>query len=127
MVYIPPPQLAGPNRASYGQAYADILTTYRRSPLTSASSVVILVAPDVDALCAARMLADLFKQDDIVYRIRPVSGIIELERVRDELMSTPEVLSTFDSSFRFLSSYVIPPAAHTYPPQHGRDSGFALL
>jgi len=92
MVYIPPPQLAAPNRASYGQAYADILSTHRRSPLTSASSVVVLVAPDVDALCAARMLADLFKQDDIVYRLRPVAGIIELERVRDELMSTPEVL-----------------------------------
>lgn len=51
----------------------------------------MLVAPDVDALCAARMLADLFKQDDVIYRIVPVSGISELERIRDEMISYTEV------------------------------------
>lgn len=45
----------------------------------------MLVAPDVDALCAAHMLAELFKQDDVMYRIIPVSGHAELERLRDEL------------------------------------------
>lgn len=47
----------------------------------------MLVAPDVDALCAARMLANLFKQDDVMHRIIPVSGIAELERMREELMT----------------------------------------
>ena len=55
----------------------------------------MLVAPDVDALCAARMLADLFKQDDVMHRIVPVSGIAELERMRDELMSYAEVSCSF--------------------------------
>lgn len=91
MGYLPPPQLATGARPSYAEAYTNILTAHRRSPLTSASSVIILVSPDVDAVCAARMLADLFKQDDVIYRIIPVSGIMELERVRDELMSYSEV------------------------------------
>ncbi|TFK55169.1 CDC45-like protein [Heliocybe sulcata] len=91
MVYIPPPQLASASRPSYGEAYANILAAHRRSPLTSASSVIMLVAPDVDALCAARMLADLFKQDDVMHRIIPVSGIAELERMRDELATYAEL------------------------------------
>jgi cell division control protein 45 len=53
--------------------------------------VTILVAPNVDALCAARMFATLFKQDDVAYRIIPVSGRIELEKVADELRSNSEV------------------------------------
>ena len=91
MVFIPPPHLASASRPSYAEAYSDILAAHRRSPLTSASSVILLVAPDVDALCAARMLTDLLKQDDVMHRIIPVSGIAELEHVRDELMTYTEV------------------------------------
>ncbi|KAI0647210.1 CDC45-like protein [Trametes meyenii] len=85
MVYLPPPHLASAARPSYGEAYAKVLAAHRRSPKTAASSVIMLVAPDVDALCASKMLADLFKQDDVMHRIIPVSGHAELERIRDEL------------------------------------------
>jgi cell division control protein 45 len=95
MVYLSPPHLASAFRPSYAQAYNTILATHRRSPLTSAASVIILVAPDVDALCAARMLADLFKQDDVMHRIIPVSGIAELERMRDELATYTDVSASF--------------------------------
>ena len=91
MVYLPPPHLSTPSRPSYAEAYSSILAAHRRSPLTSASSVILLVAPDVDALCAARMLVDLFKEDDVMHRIVPVSGIAELERVRDDLITLSEV------------------------------------
>jgi cell division control protein 45 len=91
MVYLPPPHLASAATKSYADAYTQILATHRRSPLTSASSVIILVAPDVDALCAARMLADLLNQDDVMHRIIPVSGIADLERKRDELLAYNEV------------------------------------
>lgn len=91
MVFLSPPHLASASRPTYAEAYNNILTTHRRSPLTSASSVIILVAPDVDALCAARMLADLFKQDDVMHRIIPVSGLAELERMRDELATYAEL------------------------------------
>ena len=90
-MYLPPPHLASASRPSYAQAYTDILTTHRRSPLTSAASLVMLVAPDVDALCAARILAELFKQDDVMHRIVPVSGSEELKEVGKELLEYPEV------------------------------------
>ncbi|KAF8163173.1 CDC45 family [Crassisporium funariophilum] len=84
MVYLPPPHLAS-DRPSYLDAYNSILTAHRRSPLSSASSVILLVAPNVDALCASRMLASLFMQDDVIYRIIPVSGLDELEHTREEV------------------------------------------
>lgn len=90
-MYLCPPHLAGPSQPSYAQAYADIIASYRRSPSTSASSIIILVAPDVDALCAARMLAELFKQDDVLHRIIPVSGMAALEMQRNELINCHEV------------------------------------
>lgn len=93
-MYLSPPHLASASRPSYAEAYNKILASHRRSPLTSASSVIILVAPDVDGLCAARMLADLFKQDDVMHRIIPVSGIAELEKLRDQLASYAEVRGT---------------------------------
>ena len=91
MVYLPPPQYASASRASYAEAYNKILATHRRSPLTSASSIIILVAPDVDALCAAKMLAQLFKQDDVMHKVVPVAGIADLEKTRDELITQNEV------------------------------------
>ena len=90
MVYLPPPQLAG-NKPSYLEAYNRILSAHRRSPLSSASSVIVLVAPNVDALSAARMLATLFKQDDVAYRIIPVVGRDGVQGVRDELKTNPDV------------------------------------
>ena len=89
-MYLPPPQVAS-GRFSYADAYSNVIAAHRRSPLSSASSIVILAAPDVDALCAARMLADLLRQDDVIFRIRPVSGLDELERVKDELRLITEV------------------------------------
>ena len=91
MVYLPPPQLASSSRPSYSDAYNNILAAHRRSPLTSASSVILLVAPDVDALCAAKMLAELLKQDDVMHRTIPVSGVAELESMKDELATYNEV------------------------------------
>ncbi len=90
-MYLPPPHLALPNQDSYGEAYAKILARHRRSPLTSASSVIILVAPDVDALCAARMLAELLKQDDVMYRIIPIAGPDQLMRQKNEFADYQDV------------------------------------
>ena len=90
MVYLPLPQLAG-NRRSYLEAYNEILSSHRRSPLSSASSVIMLVTPNVDALCASRMFASLFKHDDVIYRIIPVSGLNEFEEIKDELRENTAV------------------------------------
>lgn len=87
MGWIPSPHVAG-DRPTYVHIYQKILSEHRRS--SSAASVAILVAPNVDALCAARMLATLFKQDDVEYLIIPVSGRIELENAAEELRSNEE-------------------------------------
>jgi cell division control protein 45 len=91
MVYLCPPHLASPSKPSYIDAYNDILAAHRRSPHTSASSVIILVASDVDALCAARMLAELFRHDDVMHRIVPVAGGAHFNTVCEELASYAEV------------------------------------
>lgn len=76
---------------TYENAYKSILAARRRSSTFSAASVVILVAPEVDALCAARILSSLFRQDDVPYRIIPVSGFNGLKEIRDELLNHAEV------------------------------------
>lgn len=47
-----------------------------------------------DGLLAARILASLFKQDDVPYRLIPVGGYSELETRRDEAFASEEVLSS---------------------------------
>ena len=100
MVYLPPPHLETAARPGYERAYNGIVATHRRAAFSSAASLIILVAPDVDALCASRMLADLLKQDDIMHRVIPVAGLNELEQLRDELVTNAEV----SSSRKFLTS-----------------------
>lgn len=82
---------SAPRQRTYDAAYRSILAARRRSPSASAASVVMLVAPEVDALCAARMLSALFKQDDVPYRIIPVASFQGLTDIRDELMQHAEV------------------------------------
>ncbi|KAG5645924.1 hypothetical protein DXG03_005071 [Asterophora parasitica] len=64
---------------------------FRASPLTSAASILILVATDVDALCAARMISNLFNQDDVIHRIIPVPGFPEFETARADILSNDEL------------------------------------
>ena len=91
MVYISPPNLVEPGGLSYESAYYNILAAHRSSPSTAVSSVAILVAPDVDSLCAARILVALLRQDDVMYQLRPVSGVSSLLQVKDELAANNEV------------------------------------
>ncbi|GAA99765.1 uncharacterized protein L969DRAFT_95680 [Mixia osmundae IAM 14324] len=48
------------------------------------NSLLILCAPDVDAICAARILTTLLKEDWIAFTLVPVSGWSELERINVE-------------------------------------------
>jgi cell division control protein 45 len=95
MVHLPAPHPSAASRPSYVDAYSRILTVHRSSPLTSASGVIIASATDVDALCAARMLADLFKQDDVMHRIIPVGSHFEFGLVRNDLLTYTEVRISF--------------------------------
>jgi hypothetical protein len=94
MVYLPDPDRL---QSTYSSAYNSILASRRHSRISSSSAVTILVAPEMDALCAAKMLSLLFKQDDVLHRVIPVSGYPGLEQLRDKLMLIEEV-----GTFRFL-------------------------
>lgn len=52
---------------------------------TAVSTTFILVSPDVDSICAARVLHNLLKTDDIINTIIPVASWSELEQVKDRL------------------------------------------
>ncbi|KAI0302062.1 CDC45 family [Russula brevipes] len=134
MVFVPPPHLASASRQSYADAYNNILAAHRRSPLSAASSVIILVAPDVDALCAAKMFAELFKQDDVMHRITPLSGIADLERMRDELVTYSElhtlILLNIGSILDLPSSEWFgdfPPKVHVHVIDSGRPQNLSSL
>eukprot|EP01035_Chromulina_nebulosa_P018949 gene18949-24757_t len=70
-------------RVSYqdiDEAYEDIV---RVSSGRQACSVMIMVANEVDAMASTRMLAQLFRSDNIAYVIRPVSNITQVKQVFD--------------------------------------------
>ena len=87
-----PPDTSNPHSQSYGTAYRDIVNTSRKRQ-SSANAVVILAAPDVDALCGVRILVDMLKIDGILHNVRVVSGYAELENVRAEIVEDAEVSS----------------------------------
>ncbi|KAI9229881.1 MAG: CDC45-like protein-domain-containing protein [Piptocephalis tieghemiana] len=75
----------------YAQAYERIRQDAAKSV---ASSVLLLVANDPDALCAARILTHLLKEDFIPHQIRPVSGYMDIVREAQELIiPNPEITS----------------------------------
>lgn len=61
-------------------AYDNIVS---RSRGTSSSTTFILVSPDVDAICAAHILHDLLKTDNIINTIIPVASWSELQAVQE--------------------------------------------
>jgi cell division control protein 45 len=69
-------------RKDYRVAYNTIVNAARQaislSRGTSAVTVLILCAPDVDALCACRILVSLLNDDCVGYRVLPISGWAEL-------------------------------------------------
>ncbi|GAA5923722.1 hypothetical protein JCM1841_002023 [Sporobolomyces salmonicolor] len=69
----------------YASAYQLILSRARGSP---ACTTYLLVSPDVDALCAARLLSGLLKTDDVAHQTIPVGSWAELaqeaQKLRDE-------------------------------------------
>lgn len=62
------------------------------SGVQNGCSVLVLVSPDVDAICAARILASLFKQDNIDHKVTPVAGFLDVvKELRRELESSDQV------------------------------------
>ena len=78
-------------RDRFADAYAEILNASLSSawagPSTSSrstASVLLLVAPDVDAICACRGLVKLLTDDRVGFTVRPVSGWADLARINHD-------------------------------------------
>ncbi|QRW27499.1 PAB-dependent poly(A)-specific ribonuclease subunit PAN2 [Rhizoctonia solani] len=89
MVIVVPP--SGRAQRTYATEYKSIVARYVRSPAKSASSIVIIPSPDVDALCATRILATMFRNEGVLYRVNPISGYPDLTAYREELLKSPEL------------------------------------
>ena len=87
MVYILPQNDEHP-RLTYNYVYDDILRSRRTSP---DSSVVLLVPPQPDALCAAKILSTLFQREDIRLNIIPVAGYPSLNEEKRTLLDAVDV------------------------------------
>lgn len=79
------------SKKEYHTAYNSILSSARkaislRQANSSAATVLVLCAPDVDALCACRILVALLNADCIGYRVVPVSGWSDLSRINQEMV-----------------------------------------
>lgn len=61
------------SKYDYASAYSRLRSAARAAG-TGVSSVLILSSPDVDSVCATRILTSLLLQDDIAHRIVPVEG-----------------------------------------------------
>lgn len=88
-MFLSPPSEASSGAAAraYADAYQSIISRHRSS--SSVSAILLAVAPDIDALCTARMLGALFTQDNITHRVTPVAGLAGLVALRNELEGTP--------------------------------------
>lgn len=89
----------GPLRSGrdFADAYEGIVAAARRSAgvtgaAAAAAAVMILVAPDVDGVCAARALVALLREDEIAYRVVPCDGYATLTRIMsDDVVGNEEV------------------------------------
>lgn len=54
-------------------------------------SVLILVAPDCDALCAARILTNLFKTDGVEFKMVAVAGYTDVQNEVNQAMTPSEI------------------------------------
>jgi cell division control protein 45 len=71
-----------------------------------------------DGLLAARILASLFRQDDVPYRLIPIGGYAELETKRDEVLASDElhtiILLSLGSLLPLASYFTLPPNCHLH-------------
>ncbi|KAG8881426.1 hypothetical protein FRB98_004361 [Tulasnella sp. 332] len=76
---------------TYSHTYDQILRERRLAP---DSSVILLVPPELDALCAAHILTTLFFRDDVNLRTIPVAGYPSLQTAKQELLQSANQLHT---------------------------------
>lgn len=71
-----------------------------------------------DGLLASRILATLFRQDDVPYRLVPIGGYAELQAKRDEVLASEELhtllLLSLGSLLNLADYFELPPNCHLH-------------
>ncbi|PWN48542.1 CDC45-like protein [Violaceomyces palustris] len=80
------PVAASSRAKDYSHAYHQIMQLSRNSR-SSSTSVLILVATDIDAIAATRILTSLLTEDDVPHRVVPVEGYRGLMRILEDDVS----------------------------------------
>lgn len=86
---------------SYSAAYSHILSRARGSP---SCTTYLFVSPDVDALCAARLLSGLLKNDDVAHQTVPVGSWVDLMNEAIQLKDEDVRFLPLPLSFIFIPS-----------------------
>ncbi|KAL7424938.1 DNA replication initiation factor cdc45 [Cryptotrichosporon argae] len=125
-VLVPPGPDTRPSDLSYLDAYNSIVSRVRRRGGSGSNGLVIFAGVDLDGLLGARILASLFRQDDIPYRLIPIGGLSELRAKRDELLQPDAenesradeihtlVLLSLGSLLDIPDEFPLPPSCHLH-------------
>ena len=76
------------------QAYRDVLESLRSRSSDGGCSVILFVAPECDALCACHIITHMLRIEHIQYKIRPASGLMDLQNANETLVKDNEELRT---------------------------------
>ncbi|KAI8920232.1 CDC45 family [Powellomyces hirtus] len=78
--------------AQLDQVYRRLKSAASRNGGTGASTVLIFVSPDADAVCALKILVTLLKSDCIAHKIVPVAGYTDLSGANEDHVENNEEL-----------------------------------
>lgn len=70
--------------------FAEAYGRFKTVSLSGTCAVLILVALDVDALCATKMLCTMLRNDYIPHKIHPVAGWNDLQKANDAVVQNQE-------------------------------------
>ncbi|KND03063.1 DNA replication initiation factor CDC45 [Spizellomyces punctatus DAOM BR117] len=78
--------------AQLDEVYHRVKANALRNGVPGASTVLIFVSPDADALCALRILVNLLKSDCIAHKVVPVAGYTDLSEANEDHVEANEEL-----------------------------------
>ena len=67
------------------ERFDEVYATIRQSACGAGQTVLILVAPDTDAICACQILCRLLRDDNVPFCTKPVSGYADVRAATEDV------------------------------------------
>ena len=74
----------------------EVYDNIKEQSLGAGCSVLIFVAMDCDALCSCQILTQLFRSDNIAYKVKPVNGTQDILQDYNILLQGSDAVSLPD-------------------------------